>query len=221
MARDYKHRANSTKRKVSKRKPPAKRKSRAKKTKQTQVPLGRWVLAVLVLVGFVYFLYSLSNSEPEKGSQKELSPKKAKIVKKVAKKSVKKPVVAVKKEVPTKGESTPEVQYDFYTLLPEAEFVIPDHEVRSIKRAERVGKAAKNRQYSVQVSSFRQVNDADSLKARLLLLGFTPKVEKAKVKGTTWYRVKMGPYQQIKSVDAIVARLKKENIGAMVTAVEK
>jgi cell division protein FtsN len=220
MARDYKHRAaHSAKRK------PAKKKSRSNsrtkiKSKPQQTPFGRWILAIVTLTGFVYFLYSLPSEEPKKEVEKSRLTKNI-----IIKKSVKKTVVAsVPKQKSTKKTAkiaTQEIQYDFYTLLPEAEFTIPDHEVKSIKRAERIGKAIKNRIYSVQVSSFRQVKEADSLKAKLLLLGFIPKIEKAKVNGSTWYRVKIGPYQKIKAVDAIVSRLRKNNIDAMVTAVNK
>jgi len=216
MARDYKHRANSTKKKPVRKKLRANSRTKVK-AKESQVPFGRWVLVLVVLVGFIYFLYSLANT----GVEKEVKPSE-KIKTKVIKKPVKKPLLTpARKKVAVKKEVKQEVQYDFYTLLPEAEFTIPDHEVKSIKRAERVGKAIENRVYSVQVSSFRQEKDADSLRADLLLLGFIPKIEKANVKGQAWYRVKMGPYPQIKSVDAIVSRLKEHNIDAMVTAINK
>jgi cell division protein FtsN len=216
MARDYKHRANSVKKKPVRKK--SKVNSRTKvNPKKEGVPLGRWVLALLMLVGFAYFLYSLSGTEPGQKVQ-DRQQEKNHVIKKVLKKPV---AVSVRKKKSVKKVVNQEVQYDFYTLLPEAEFTIPDHEVKSIKRAERVGKAVKNREYSVQVSSFRTEKDADSLKAKLLLLGFIPKIEKASVKGRTWYRVKIGPYQQMKSVDAIVSRLKENNIDVMVTAVNK
>lgn len=215
MARDYKHRANSAKKKPARKKLRANSRTKVK-SKQSKVPFGRWVLAISVLSGFVYLLYSLSSTEPTKEITN--THPKANVVKKSAKNPV---VTSTRRKTVINKPVKQEVQYDFYTLLPEAEFTIPDHEVKSIKRAERVGKALENREYSVQVSSFRREKDADSLKARLLLLGFTPKIEKANVKGQTWYRVKIGPYQQIRSVDAIVSRLKENNIGAMVTAVNK
>ncbi len=218
MARDYKHRAHSAKKKVVRKKPKVNSRTKAI-PKNNHVPFGRWVLVFVLLAGFVYFLYSLSNAGPEeKVKVKSKQPAKSKLIKAPVKKPT---VISSRKKVAVKKELKKEVQYDFYTLLPEAEFAIPDHEVKSIKRAERVGKAVKNREYSVQVSSFRRMKDADSLKAKLLLLGFIPKIEKAQVKSLTWYRVKIGPYQHVKSVDAIVSRLKENNIGAMVTAVDK
>jgi len=223
MARDYKHRANAPRKPAAKKKPRATtRRVKAKPVKKS-LPFGRILLAIAAVGGFAYLLYSLQSMEPSE-------PEPAKIVRKdvpkntarIKPKSVSKPKkLPVVKVVQPKKTALPEIQYDFYTLLPEAEFTIPDHEIKSYKRAERIGKAVENREYSVQVSSFRHLKDADSLKAKLLLLGFIPKIEKAKVNGVTWFRVKIGPYQQIKSVDAIVSRLHENKIDAMVTAVDK
>jgi len=223
MARDYKHRANAPRKPAAKKRPRATtRRSKAKPVKKS-LPIGRILLAIAAVSGFVYLLYSLesmesSAPEPAKVVRKDI-PKNTKRTKpKLVSRAKKSPVAKVVQ--PKKTEST-EIQYDFYTLLPEAEFTIPEHEIKSYKRAERIGKAIENREYSVQVSSFRRLKDADSLKAKLLLLGFIPKIEKAKVSGATWFRVKIGPYQQIKSVDAIVSRLHENKIDAMVTAVDK
>jgi len=224
MARDYKHRANTPRKPAAKKKPRAARRAKANPVKKS-LPFGRILLAVAAVSGFAYLLYSLAMmtpSEPAKEVLKDVSKNTTRTKFKPKPKSVNKPKrVPVAKVVQSKKTASTEIQYDFYTLLPEAEFTIPDHEIKSYKRAERIGKAVENREYSVQVSSFRHLKDADSLKAKLLLLGFIPKIEKAKVSGVTWFRVKIGPYQKIKSVDAIVSRLHENKIDAMVTAVDK
>jgi len=220
MARDYKHRANTARKSVAKKKPRATRRAKAKPVKKS-LPFGRILLAIAAVSGFAYLLYSLAMMAPSEPA-KEVLQDAPKNIKRTKPKLVNKPkkTPALKVVQPKKAVST-DVQYDFYTLLPEAEFTIPDHEIKSYKRAERIGKAVENREYSVQVSSFRRLKDADSLKAKLLLLGFIPKIEKAQVGGVTWFRVKIGPYQRIKSVDAIVSRLHENKIDAMVTAVDK
>jgi len=223
MARDYKNRANTPRKPTAKKKPRATtRRAKAKPVKES-LPFGRILLAIAAVSGFSYLLYSLTQmapSEPElaKIVRKDIPKNKVRIKPKPVSKPKKSPVA---KAVQPKKTASTEIQYDFYTLLPEAEFTIPEHEIKSYKRAERIGKAVENREYSVQVSSFRHLKDADSLKAKLLLLGFIPKIEKAKVSGVTWFRVKIGPYRQIKSVDAIVSRLHENKIDAMVTAVDK
>jgi cell division protein FtsN len=171
---------------------------------------------VLGLVGlFAYFLTSLSSSTPSDEPTRLTRPLARQVVK-AAPKKASKPVKSVKK-TPAKYD----IQYDFYTILPEAEFVIPDHEVKTRKREERVGKAKSGVQYSVQAGAFRKYKDADSLKAKLLMMGFSPKIEKAVIGSATWYRVKMGPYNQLASVDAIQSRLKSNKMDALVIEVKK
>ncbi|NOR80515.1 MAG: SPOR domain-containing protein [Methyloprofundus sp.] len=217
MERDYKHRAATPKPGGSNRKP-RKRKSAAKKAvtaQQPKIAVWRWGLVFGVITLFVYFLYSLSVTEqqdkPKTAITKPLkSPIKQATVKKV--------LVKAKSAKALKPKD--DIQYDFYTILPEAEFVIPDYEVKTRKREERVGKAKTGVKYSVQAGAFRHYKDADSLKARLFMMGFSPKIEKAVIGSTTWYRVKMGPYNRLASVDAIQSKLKSKNMDTLVIEVK-
>lgn len=222
MERDYKHRAaplqqgrNSRKpRKVGKRKSPARKTTHAV-AGQSKVSAWRWGMVFGVIALFAYFLYSLpattKQESPVSRITKPLSPP-------IKKTSVKKAPVKVKPAKVAKPKD--DIQYDFYTILPEAEFVIPDYEVKTRKREERVGKAKKGVKYSVQAGAFRKYKEADSLKAKLLMMGFSPNIEKAVVGSATWYRVKMGPYNRLVSVDAIQSRLKANKMDALVIEVK-
>ena len=219
MARDYKHRANKTSQgtrrqpaNANKRRPAPRAKSASN---EAGIPLWRWVLVLGVVGLFAYFLYSLSLT-PEQDKPARLTKSLARPVIKTTPKKVPKAVKSAKK-TPAKHD----IQYDFYTILPEAEFVIPDHEVKTRKREERVGKAKSGVQYSVQAGAFRKHKDADSLKAKLLMMAFSPKIEKAIIGTATWYRVKMGPYNRLASVDAIQSRLKSNKMDALVIEVKK
>lgn len=204
MARDYKHRANKT---SKKRTPSA--------NHQPRIPLWRWSLVLGLVSLFAYFLYSLSLTQTPNKPTKEIKSLPRQVTK-TAPKQKPKQTKDVKK-TPEKQD----IQYDFYTILPEAEFVIPDHEVKTRKREERVGKAKLGVQYSIQAGAFRQYKDADSLKATLIMMGFAPKIEKATIGLTVWHRVKMGPYNQLISVDAIQSRLKSNDMDALVIEVKK
>lgn len=219
MERDYKHRATLPKQGRSSR-APRKRRSPARKTTKSSVglsavPAWRWGLVFGVIALFVYFLYNLSLTSKED----KPAPRITKPLKQHTKE------IAIKK-TPVKAKSTKvpkvknDIQYDFYTILPEAEFVIPDYEVKTRKREERVGKAKTGVKYSVQAGAFRQYKEADSLKAKLLMMGFSPTIEKAIVGSATWYRVKMGPYNRLVSVDAIQSRLKANKMDALVIEVK-
>ncbi|MGZ8175262.1 MULTISPECIES: SPOR domain-containing protein, partial [Methylobacter] len=63
---------------------------------------------------------------------------------------------------------------------------------------------------------FREFKDADSLRAKLALMGIESKVEKAKVGNVVWNRVKMGPYTQMTSVSTIRGRLWENGIDVIV-----
>lgn len=218
MAQDYKHRTvkpSGSKRpptKVNKRKPAARRAKSS--VDQEQVSAWRWILALGLIGLFAYFLYSLSSSSQDDSPKTVTTPLPRKITKPEPKKTV-------QKHTPTnKQAAKQDIQYDFYTILPQAEFVIPDYEVKTRKREERVGKAKAGVKYSVQAGAFRQHKDADSLKAKLLMMGFSPKIEKAIIGSVTWYRVKMGPYNRLASVDAIQSRLKSNKMDALVIEVK-
>jgi cell division protein FtsN len=226
MSRDYKYRADAED--ANKKKPRARVKTNNKRkssrvvdSKNTQqsnsVPFWRWGLVIVLLALFAYFLNSLSSSTQQEKSVKAVA-KETKVLD--LQQETAKVAAKPKPNVITKKSTKPEVQFDFYTILPKAEFVVPDHEVKTRVREERVGKEKSGVQYAVQAGSFRSYKEADSLKAKLLLMGFLPKIEKAEIGSTTWYRVKMGPYQRLASVDAIQSRLKANKMDAMVMEVK-
>lgn len=218
MQRDYKHRAATTKQGSVNRKP-RKRKSPARKVVKAaglpKVAAWRWGLVFGLLALFIYFLYRLPAATKQEKPVHQIT-KPLNTNKKIP---VKKAPVKVKPVKVNKPKD--DIQYDFYTILPKAEFVIPDYEVKTRKREERIGKVKEGVKYSVQAGAFRKYKEADSLKARLLMMGFSPKIEKAVVGSVTWYRVKMGPYSRLVSVDAIQSRLKANKMDALVIEVKK
>ncbi len=243
MAQDYKNRAGLPRKGGKVKKTPPKnsgqRKSPVKASKPSKprvsarkpastvniekVSAWRWALVVVLVGIFAYFLHLISSTaEPETGKPVKIAKPIRQEVKKIeVKPAPLKVITPVAKKVKPKLAAKPEVQFDFYKVLPEAEFVVPDYEVKTRKREERLGKVKKGALYSVQAGSFRSYTDADSLKAKLVLMGFSPKIEKAPVKSVIWYRVKMGPYKRMASVDAIKSRLTDNGMVALVIEVKE
>ena len=56
---------------------------------------------------------------------------------------------------------------------------------------------------------------------KLANMGIEAKVQKAKVGNAIWYRIKLGPFAQISSVNSIHARLKQNGIDAVITETDK
>lgn len=119
-----------------------------------------------------------------------------------------------KKPETTPGPKSP--QFDFYTILPDKEVVVPEYEIKTRSREERVGKA-KETHYIMQAGSFKTFKEAERLRAKLALMGIESKVQKAKVGRVNWYRVKMGPFTRTASVNSIRSRLRQNGIDVIIT----
>ncbi|HEY9571507.1 MAG TPA: SPOR domain-containing protein, partial [Pusillimonas sp.] len=70
--------------------------------------------------------------------------------------------------------------------------------------------------YYLQAGAFRSENDAEAMKARILLLGLPAQVQKAQVNGTTVNRVRVGPFKGIDEMNRSRARLGAEKIDSSV-----
>jgi cell division protein FtsN len=183
----------------------------------------RWLLVAALIVGFVMALNAIGRIVPELIAGKpeeEKPPAEDKLKQEVA---TKPPIPAEpeKKEAEKlAAEQAPaepeEPRYDFYTILPQAEVVVPDYEIKTRVREELVGKT-KASKYVMQAGSFRESAEADRHKAKLALLGIESRVEKAKVGNVIWHRVKIGPYDNPSSVSTIKELLQKNGIGVIVT----
>jgi cell division protein FtsN len=122
---------------------------------------------------------------------------------------------------PVEAEKPSKPKLDFYTILP-GETVLPEPQRDDAKKAARTEPAEKGVSYMLQAAAFANVDDADRLKARLVLNGLEPHIEKitAGDKGTV-YRVRLGPYSNLDALDASNAKLTKLGIKAIRIKVKK
>ncbi len=114
-------------------------------------------------------------------------------------------------EDPDPGRSR---QYDFFTVLPEIEVVVPQREIE--ERAREPAEEVTEGPYLIQVGSFRSQSDADGLRAQLTLLGLEADVQTVTVNETTWHRVRVGPYDSAREADSARRRLQENGHEAMV-----
>ena len=185
MPRDYKHRTYT----------------RRRTKRQPNVAPWKWLLAATLTGLFIAFLVFLAN---EDRAQKHTT------------KALRTPAPQKKenkrKAIPTKFV---EPEFDFYTILPEQEVIIPEAEIKTRRREEKFGRA-KPGHYVMQVGSFRKLYEADKLKAQLALLGIEANIESAKIGAAIWNRVKVGPYSSLSKIDSIRDRLRQNKIDAVV-----
>jgi cell division protein FtsN len=105
-------------------------------------------------------------------------------------------------------------QYDFFTVLPEIEVVVPQREIE--ERARESADAPAQGPYLIQVGSFRSRDDADGLRAQITLLGLNGEIQTVTVNDATWHRVRVGPFDSAREADAARRRLQDNGHEAMV-----
>jgi cell division protein FtsN len=130
------------------------------------------------------------------------------------------PEKTIEPETIKKPEEPKPTQFDFYTILPEKEVVVPEYEIKTRTREERIG-LGKATQYVMQAGSYNGAKEAEQMRTKLASMGIEANIQKAKVGNTIRYRVKMGPFAQIASVNTINTRLKQSGIDVIVTETDK
>lgn len=163
-----------------------------------------WLVVGVAVGAFASFLVKLSHLPPAPG--KTAAPI---------------PVAAPAKKSEPEPPSTPAksaTKFDFYTLLPEREVIVPNErdalpEKPSAKPGDKgTASAAPQEQLVLQAGSFRSPQEADRRRAQLILLGLNAKVESVTANGDTWYRVHAGPFNSPDKVAKARDRLSKEGI---------
>jgi cell division protein FtsN len=134
----------------------------------------------------------------------------------------------------------PKPRFDFYTVLPEMEVVIPDEEIQKPVKPEvkpkpeekttppaqtaKVEAAGGNAVYLLQMGSFRSFTDADRLKARLGFMGIESDIQSVTISNeqgkTTVHRVRGGPYSQAQAQE-LHRSLKQSQISSMVIRLKR
>ena len=176
-------------------------------------------LAIGLFVAFIIYLDKQPENNQDFGSaiQAELEKLKQQAKKKNNTATSSKMSVTAKKEP----------KFNFYTILPELEVLIPESETRppSSPSNSTANSTAKNRtsksqhktqkRYILQVGSFQNLNDAKKLKANLAFLGLEAGIQHVTVNKQAWHRVRTGPYQDKQQLYQNQKLLKQNNIPAI------
>lgn len=107
-------------------------------------------------------------------------------------------------------------QYDFFTVLPEIEVVVPNEEIEERARDRDRDEPSRQGPYMLQVGSFRSGEDAERLRAEITLLGLDASIETVTVNEVTWHRVRVGPFDGARAADGARRRLQENGHDAMV-----
>lgn len=198
-----------------------------KKTKKRSFPGWAWLATGLAIGLFVAFLVYLKGRAPDREVQRlgeELSKRAEQTLEKAKGGTPSEPQEqVVNTEVKDKGsdkaaESKP--RFDFYSILPEMEVLIPDIDLFEGKNKEKIKPVSAPGVYVLQVGSFRKFEEADRLKASLALMGIQAEIQKVTVNAKdTFHRVRVGPYQDLNALNKMRKRLQEHNIESMLLKV--
>lgn len=162
------------------RKAPRRGASRQQPAPRRPVPGWLWLVSGLAIGLFVAFLLQL-----EPGSE-----------------TVKRDKTPPPPPPSQSSKASDEPRYDFYTLLPESEVIVPQGSVTPPPPADEGTTQSTTEtttesgtRFFLQAGSFRKQSEADRVRAQILLLGLDVRLEDARLdSGDVWYRVQVGPY---------------------------
>lgn len=143
--------------------------------------------------------------------------------------------IAAQPAAPVEREPAPKPKFDFYSLLPQEEVVVPAEraaEPPPLPQSAPPTQTAKAvppppaglpapqasagaNSYILQVGSFRQTSDAERLKAQLAMLGIQTSIQTVTINnGQTFHRVRTGSYAKA-DANSIQSKLKSSGHDAM------
>lgn len=126
-----------------------------------------------------------------------------------------------------------ETNFDFFTVLPEIEVVVPSVEPdvaveNSQPESEVEGVSVETvvvndtSSYMLQAGSYRKREDADQLKAELALKGLASNIQKVSIQGRgDFYRIRLGPYNSHKEMEKADLNLANQDIKTLRLKISK
>lgn len=111
-------------------------------------------------------------------------------------------------------------RFEFYTMLPEMEVAVPEHELKSASKKTKKQVEKEGVTYVLQAGSFRDLAQADRLKAELTLIGMPVEIQTVSIEGgKKWHRVRVGPFTNLQALDETRNELQSNGLKVMVLKV--
>lgn len=170
------------------------------KKSNSEVPKWVWVFTFVMVSLFVGMLWLLSTVEPSTAPSQAWD---------TAKSEAKAAIKNNKSEAP-KLKEVAKPDYDFYRLLEEQKVVVPKVEAYKSTPKEQVDYL-----YRLQVASFRSKDDAERLRASLILEGMQAYIQSSEVKGSTWHRIFVGPFDNRSNMNKVHDKLVSRGISPL------
>jgi len=183
---------------------------------KASLPGWVWMLGGLFIGLFVALLIYLDNTNPQRDSANigeavsKFFQQKAHDVREATK-----PDTTAKAAKPADSTTLP--RFDFYTILPELEVAIPEEELIAASKKPASQNTTEGIDYMLQAGSFRSLEQADRLKAKLALEGIVASIQTVRIKDSeTWHRVRVGPINDIATLNQTRKRLSDMGVPSIV-----
>jgi cell division protein FtsN len=122
------------------------------------------------------------------------------------------------KQEPEKTSKRP--RFEFYTMLPEMEVAVPDDELSATGAGASHQAENEDVSYVLQAGSFRNLAQADRLKAELALIGMPASIQTVSIEGGgKWHRVRVGPFTNLQALNEARTELQNNGLKVMVLKV--
>lgn len=109
-------------------------------------------------------------------------------------------------------------RYDFYEMLPNFEVVVPEKD-RDVKRDLPAARIERPGVYVLQAGSYRNLPDAERVRAQLALQGIDAKVQRVAVDNDVWHRVRIGPINDLAELNRVRKQLQAAEVDGLVIRV--
>ena len=198
---------------------------------RVNIPWWLWIIVGTALGIFVSFLMRIAHTPPTDaaaiGAEKTPDKKSSAAAKGDAKKTDEKTIADEKmqsaKDVTAKPDETKTVtKFDFYTLLPEREVIVPNdreaiktNEKPKAAAGQQQTEAAEAEQLFLQTGSFHSAQEAERRRIQIKALGLDAKVEEVTANTDTWYRVQAGPFTSREQLSKARDQLKAAGIESL------
>jgi cell division protein FtsN len=116
------------------------------------------------------------------------------------------------------GADEPAKTYDFYSMLPKFEVVVPEKD-KDVRPDIRGVPETRRGTYVLQAGSYKNFADADRVRAQLALQGIESKVQKVSVDNDTWHRIRIGPISKLDELNRLRGILRKADVDVLVIRV--
>lgn len=208
MPKDYAKRARENAQKWNETKKPKGKKSKSKKQKRSFPWRAILVLIVLAIGLVALIIYIKVHASDFSSSSTHQSP--GAVVKKA------KPAEVVQaKPILDKTLKKPKtVQFDFYSMLPKMSVEVAGNQPAT------PGNADNKVHYLLQLASLPNTDDAAAFQSKVNKLGFHSKIATVTRGDTKWYRVQLGPFDDIDKAKLARDQLHQEDVNGILLAIK-